>query len=188
MGLYPLMLELGGREIVIVGGGRVALRKYRALQESGAHFTVISPEINDGFEAVPEAFRWIPEKFSPELLEHPFLVLACTDNRETNSEVARCCREKRIPVSVCDDPGSSDFVFPAVVSEGSLKIAVSTCGECPGLARQIRDEIAAEQMQRYRGLAEQAGEERRWALQSHRKKEKLEELENHIKEKLAHRE
>lgn len=184
MEFYPLMLELAGKEILIAGGGRVALRKFKSLQGLGAHFTIVSPEILPDFGPPDQTCRQILKKFCSEDLGAPFLTLACTGDREINREIGRCCREKGLLVSICDDPAGSDIIFPAVASQGSLKIAVSTSGECPGLAKRIRDEVARGCAERYSTLAGEAGEERRAALDSPQKLEQLQALQKKIEEEM----
>ena len=184
MGFYPLMLELAGKEILIAGGGKVALRKFKSLQGLGARFTIISPEILPDFGPPGQACRQVLKKFRPEDLGNPFLTLACTGDWEINREIGRCCREKGILVSICDDPAGSDFIFPAVASQGPLKIAVSTCGECPGLAKKIRDEVAMDCAERYSALTREAGTERRAAVRSPEKSEEIKEFEKKLEEEM----
>lgn len=182
MGFYPLMMEMEGREILIVGGGRVALRKYRSLQGLGARFTILAPKIHPDFGLPDERCKQIRKKFCPEDIGAPSFILACTDDREINQEIGRCGREKGIPVNICDAPGDSDFIFPAVAAQGPLKIAVSTGGKCPGLAKRVRDELAEGCAERYSSLAEEAGEERLRALGSPDKLERLKVLQKKIEE------
>jgi siroheme synthase-like protein len=48
---YPLFLDLTGRRVVVVGGGRVALRRTRGLLESGARVLVVAPEVAEEIAA-----------------------------------------------------------------------------------------------------------------------------------------
>jgi siroheme synthase-like protein len=137
---YPLFLKVRGKRCVVVGGGRVALRKVRALLEHGASIELISPslcpELNQLAQA--EKINIIHRNYEPGDLNSAFLVIAGTGDNEINYQVAVEARKRRIPVNVVDNPEQSDFIVPSYLRRGDLTIAVSTDGSSPALARKIR--------------------------------------------------
>jgi len=157
------MFQLQDRRVLLVGGGAVALRKYRALRETGARFTVVSPAFCPEFSAC-DGLDCRKEPFSPRLLEGVVLAIAATDCREVNAQVSAACKERGILCCVCDSLEESDVIFPAVVSRGSLKLAVSTCGEDPELAKAIKRELEEAYPQEEAGRVALAGKARRRRL------------------------
>ena len=139
---YPLMLDVTARPVVIIGGGRVAIRKARGLIEAGAtDLRMIAPEFR---EDVPQAVRKIAGCFEPRHLEGAGLVFAATDSPEVNAAVVREARRRGILVSRADsdDEQPGDFATPAVLREGPMTVTVFA-GGAPALAAMVRDELAA---------------------------------------------
>lgn len=141
MEFYPLMLRLAGRRVLIAGGGRIALRKFRALLESGAEITVVSPAFCEEFAAYEGRFHKLEEAFSPQQLEGVFLAVACTDNRAVNRALGEACDARGILACLCDDKTSSGVIFPAAARRGDVTIAVSTLGADPSLAKKIKNRL-----------------------------------------------
>lgn len=137
---YPLFINLRGKKCVVIGGGQVALRKVIPLLECGAEVTVVSP----GF--VPELKRLKGKKaialaqrsFKPEDLKDAAFVIAATDSKEINQEIAERGKKQGALVNVVDDPEDSDFIVPSFFRRGDLTLAVSTGGASPAFARKIR--------------------------------------------------
>ncbi|MEW6113527.1 MAG: bifunctional precorrin-2 dehydrogenase/sirohydrochlorin ferrochelatase [Thermodesulfobacteriota bacterium] len=149
MKAYPLMMLIHGKPVLVVGGGRVALRKVRNLLECGAEVTVISPEVEDELQnlAAEGSVHWIAEAFREELvpsIPEPALIFGTTDQRDVNARINRFAAERGIPCNIADVPELCTFTVPAVVSRGDLTIAVSTSGASPALARRIRERLEAE--------------------------------------------
>ena len=141
--MYPVMLNIQNRRAVVVGGGKVAHRKIVDLLAEGAVVTVISPQVTKDIEALIEQKRiqWIARKFVGTDLFGAFLVIAATNCREVNAEVAKYCQSYQL-VNIVDDPARSTFHVPAKVQRGDLVLTVSTGGASPLLAKKIRDELA----------------------------------------------
>lgn len=142
--LYPVFLNLTGRPVVVIGGGRVALRKVRALVRAGAVITVVAPKFARGFEKLPVGR--VDEPWRPSHLRGAAVAFAASDDRAVNATVAHVCRAKGIMANICDDPGACDFHVPAALRDGSVAIAVSTGGTAPAvgvlLKKKIRDLLA----------------------------------------------
>src|SRR5215471_17853812 len=74
---YPIFLDLESRPVLVVGAGKVALRKTRGLIEAGARVTVIAPRHRPEFEALP--VRLVGRAFRPSDLAGAVLVFAATN-------------------------------------------------------------------------------------------------------------
>jgi precorrin-2 dehydrogenase / sirohydrochlorin ferrochelatase len=166
---YPLMISLQGRQVVVVGGGRVAFRKVKGLLESGAQVTVISPILEAGLEdlAARGTITWIPKDFEESLLDEYAdiaLVFGTTNRREVNVETYNAAVKRKIPCNIADVPDLCTFIVPAVITQGDLMIAVSTGGSSPALARRIREDLASRFGPEYAELTRIMGELRRLVL------------------------
>lgn len=140
--LFPLTLKLTDKEALVVGGGAVAARKAAALLRAGARVTVVAPELGSDLKALlAEGGGRLRHEARRFVLEDPagaVLVVAATDDADTNREIASAARARRALVNVVDDAGLSDVLLPSVLERGSLQIAVSTSGEAPALAVAVR--------------------------------------------------
>lgn len=143
--LYPLNVDLSGRSLILVGGGRVAERKVRGILSVGTatSICVIAPQITTVLQEHAAAGRlcWKQAYYADGMLEGAFLVYAATDLREVNAAVAAEAKRRGIPVNVIDDPAASTFQVPASIRRGELILSVSTAGGSPALSRAIRMEL-----------------------------------------------
>ena len=143
--LYPLNVDLSGRSLILVGGGKVAERKVRGILSAGTETSicVIAPKITMVLQEHAAAGRlcWKQPCYADGMLEGAFLVYAATDLREVNAAVAAEAKRRGIPVNVIDDPAASTFQVPASIRRGELILSVSTAGGSPALSRAIRIEL-----------------------------------------------
>ena len=143
--LYPLNVDLSGRSLILVGGGKVAERKVRGILSAGTETSicVIAPKITMVLQEHAAAGRlcWKQACYADGMLEGAFLVYAATDLREVNAAVAAEAKRRGIPVNVIDDPAASTFQVPASIRRGELILSVSTAGGSPALSRAIRMEL-----------------------------------------------
>ena len=143
--LYPLNVDLSGRSLIRVGGGKVAERKVRGILSAGTETSicVIAPKITAVLQEYAAAGRlcWKQTCYADGMLEGAFLVYAATDLREVNAAVAAEAKRRGIPVNVIDDPAASTFQVPASIRRGELMLSVSTAGGSPALSRAIRMEL-----------------------------------------------
>ncbi|MCS6953331.1 MAG: bifunctional precorrin-2 dehydrogenase/sirohydrochlorin ferrochelatase [Bryobacterales bacterium] len=136
---YPVFLDLRGRRVLVVGAGRVGLRKIRGLLEAGAEVTVVDPHGSPELERLPIHLR--RRRFRRADVRRHVLVFAATDQRDVNRAVAEEARRLGIWVNVADNPAECDFLVPARVRRGNLQIAVSTGGQSPRLAAELRKKL-----------------------------------------------
>lgn len=140
---YPIMLNIKGKTCVVVGGGKVALRKVKMLLECGAKVTVISPVLHQDLIRLAQhkTIRLIKQDYELGDLDGAVVVIAATDAEEINRSVAHEAKKRGVLVNVVDDPGESDFIVPSFLRRGDLMIAISTGGGSPALAKKIRKNL-----------------------------------------------
>ncbi|MDR1672645.1 MAG: bifunctional precorrin-2 dehydrogenase/sirohydrochlorin ferrochelatase [Bacteroidales bacterium] len=135
----PLCLDVAGKRILLIGGGKVALHKAVALLRFTDEATVISPAFTDGFDALP--FTRVCKTFEPADLEGAFLVYICTENENLNAAVKAECAARGILACVCDNPALCDFISPAVWKSENMSVAVSSNGQDVRRSIALRDKI-----------------------------------------------
>ena len=169
MGLLPIFLKLDGRRALVVGAGSVALDKIASLLQTGAQLRVVAPAANPEIRqlTLEGKLEWIERPFASTDLDGNAIVIAATNAPEVNAQVYREAVARGIPANSVDDPPNCDFFFASVVSRGALQVAISTAGESPALAQQLRREID-EQLPRDLGpWLQQLGQLRREVLATH---------------------
>ena len=166
MGYYPIVMDLTGRDCLIVGGGEVALRKAESLTGAGGNVTVIALEIDSRLEILP-GVRVEKRAWKPGDTAGYTLVFAATDDRAVNQAVSDEAKAKGIPVNVVDDPELCSFIVPSCVRRGDLLIAVSTSGNSPGLSKRIRKELELTYGPEYADFVALLGELRSVVKQKH---------------------
>lgn len=156
--LFSIELNLEGRNVLVVGGGRIALRKVKTLIPTGTHITVVAPQIDPEFETlktgdkVPELSRGAEASitlkqrpYEPLDLRCVFMVFICTDQPAVNAQVSNDARARRILVNNACDYLDGDFIVPARMDFGeNIAVTVSTQGRAPSLAKKLKQKIQTE--------------------------------------------
>ena len=162
---YIACLKLRGRKCLVVGGGEIGLEKVEGLLACDGDVTLVAPEAGPELTqlALEGSIRWERRDYRPEDLEGTFMVIACTDNTDTNIGIYEDAERRAMLVNVVDVPPLCNFILPAIVRTGPLAIAISTAGASPALAKRIKREIAAEYGEPYARLAVILNDARGWA-------------------------
>lgn len=158
----PVNLLVGGRRVVVVGGGRIGARKIAPLLELGAEVHVVSPE------AAPEVREWAAagrctlaeREFSASDLEGAWLALTATDDPGVNAAVHAAAESGRVWVNSADDPANCSFTMMSVIRRSDLVVAVGTGGRSPALAAHLRRLLNEELGPEYEVLLELLSEAR----------------------------
>ncbi len=143
MAYYPIFLEMKGRPVLVVGGGRVGEDKVRGLLAAGAEVTVVSPDLTAALQELlaGRAIRHIGREWAEADLDGFQVVIVATDDGAINGAVAAAARRRGVWVNAVDDPANCDFILPAVIRKGSVTLAASTGGSSPAMARRLREEL-----------------------------------------------
>jgi len=154
MSFYPICLDLEAKPCVVVGGGRVAERKVLGLLSCSAQVSVISPALTEELQLqhADGNIQWIDREYRQGDLAQAFLVIAATDDEETQKQVYEEADTNNLLLNVADVPHRCNFILPATARRGDLTISVSTAGKSPALARKIRMELEKRYGPEYRVL------------------------------------
>ena len=140
MAYFPFFIDISQGDGLIVGGGRVALRKIEKLLPYEPRLTVCAKTFLPEIEAIP-GLTLARGPFRPSMADGKLFVISATDDNDLNCQISALCREKRIPVNVADDREKCTFLFPALVKRGPLSIGISTGGASPSGAVHWKREI-----------------------------------------------
>ena len=136
---YPVFLDLRDRPVLVVGAGKVALRKTRGLLEAAARVTVVAPDWEPEFETLP--VRLVPRRFRSSDLGSCALVFAATDDRLTNHRIGIAAKGKGVFANIADSPEECGFLVPSRLERDGVQIAVSTGGRNPRLSAELRKKL-----------------------------------------------
>ena len=142
--LFSVEINLEGRNVLVVGGGRIALRKVKTLLPTGAHITVVAPQIDPEFSNEP-SLTLKNRPYEPLDLRGIFMVFICTDQPAVNAQVSNDAHARRILVNNACDYLDGDFIVPARMDFGkNIAVTVSTQGRAPSLAKKLKQKIQTE--------------------------------------------
>ena len=172
--LFPMFLKLEGKQVLVVGAGKVGEPKIGGLLETGARIRVVALDASPAVREWARAGRLELELrgFSAEDLDGAFLTIVATNSRSLNERVYHEARRRGVLCNVVDVPDLCDFFYPAVVRRGDLQIAVSTAGQSPSLAQKIRQQLEKQFGPGYAAWVAELGETRRLILASDLDKER----------------
>ena len=140
--LYPIFLKVAQLDVLIVGGGNVALEKLTFLLKSSpsANVTVVSinfiPELIE--LSKKHQVNLVENTYNDSFLEGRYMVIATTNKVDVNIQVYKDCKERKILVNVADNPPYCDFYMGGIVTKGNVKVAISTNGKSPTTAKRLR--------------------------------------------------
>ncbi|MEN9443129.1 MAG: hypothetical protein RIS47_19 [Bacteroidota bacterium] len=141
--LYPIFLKLHTLEMLIVGGGNVGFEKLNLILKSSpnARVSMVAETIS------PECLALLAQhnlpytiaSYNAQQLTDKQIVIAATNNKAINQQISTDARARRILVNVADTPKLCDFYLGSIVTRGNVKIAISTNGKSPTLAKRLRE-------------------------------------------------
>lgn len=142
--LYPIFLKLEELELLLVGAGNVALEKLTSLLSNSpqAKITIVAPIVRDEVRQLLEnhpSCKIIERSLEESDLENKDLIILATDDKELHKRIKSLANSKRILVNVADTPELCDFYLGSIVQKRNLKIAISTNGKSPTIAKRIKE-------------------------------------------------
>ncbi|MCC2322980.1 uroporphyrinogen-III C-methyltransferase [Cellulomonas xiejunii] len=128
---HPLLLDLAGRRVVVVGGGPVAARRTRGVLADGADVHVVAPALCEDLAdlAAAGAVTWHAREYAPGDLADAWLVHTATGERRTDDAVAAEAEAARTWCVRADDAAASTAWTPAVARAGDVTVAVGAGGD-----------------------------------------------------------
>jgi siroheme synthase-like protein len=142
--LFPVFIKLNTIQTVLIGAGPVGLEKLSALLSNSpeAGVTVIGLEILPELAELASGYKRVKvvqKAFEPSDLDGAELVVAATNNAVLNEEIRLLATERNLLANFADKPDLCDFYLGSVVKKGDLKIAISTNGKSPTIAKRLKE-------------------------------------------------
>ncbi len=140
---YPVMINIENKNCLVIGGGKVALRKIKSLLDYDVNITVISPELCSELEDILSQNRinWLKKNYNTIDIKDSNFIFVATNDKSVNKMVYKEAKKKNILVNVVDNSDLCDFIIPSKVKRGDLTISISTNGKSPALTKKIREEL-----------------------------------------------
>ncbi|QNT77762.1 siroheme synthase CysG [Entomobacter blattae] len=171
-GYLPIGLRLDGEKVLVIGGGGIAANKVRLLLSCRAVITVIAETLYPEMHSLHKegAFTYIPQTLTEDSLvalasSDYRLAFIATNNTALNHKVSAALRAAHVLVCIVDNPEHSNFITPAIVDRGVVKVGIITSGAAPVLSRRIREKLEGELPSGTKTLAEFMGKQRHFMRQ-----------------------
>lgn len=157
---FPIFVDLTEKNILIVGGGKIAARRIRSLTGFAKHMTVVAPQVSEDIlklaeegtkeEKAEEKIEAAAEDSVIEIIYKFFeagdlsgkdLVLAATNDAKVNRKIYEECKARGIAVNVCTDQSLCDFQFPSIVVDQDVVIGLNASGQNHHRVKELRQEL-----------------------------------------------
>ncbi|WP_413667791.1 TSUP family transporter [Mucilaginibacter sp. Mucisp86] len=142
--LFPVFLKLNDLHTVLIGGGNVGLEKLTAVlnNSNSARVTVISREFLSEVHTLASQYpgiRIVQKSFTDDDLNEADIVIAATNDSELNNYIRNAAHDRKLLINVADKPALCDFYLGSIVQKGDLKLAISTNGKSPTVAKRLKE-------------------------------------------------
>lgn len=142
--LFPVFLKLENLRVLLIGAGNVALEKLRAIinNSPGTQVYVVAEDISDEFEYYASQYpnvKVLNASYNPGFIDDCDLVIAAVNDVALASLIRNDAHEKGKLINVADKPELCDFYLSSIVTKGNLKIAISTNGKSPTMAKRLKE-------------------------------------------------
>jgi uroporphyrin-III C-methyltransferase/precorrin-2 dehydrogenase/sirohydrochlorin ferrochelatase len=141
----PVLLDLRGRQTLVVGGGAVAMRKVELLLKAHARVRVVAPRLHPELALYRDAGRIEHHAlaFEPAHFAGVVFAIAATDQPPVNRAVAAAGAARGVFVNAVDDATASSCIMPAIVDRSPILVAIGSSGQSPTLVRRVRAQLEA---------------------------------------------
>ncbi len=125
MSFLPISININNKNILIVGGGKVALKKLKTLSTYGCNITLIAPQIQEDILAYKNV-NIIYDSYKKKYLKEAFLVYACTNDKRVNSKILSDCENLGKLCNRTDNANESHFHSTAIAESENYKVGINS--------------------------------------------------------------
>lgn len=145
--LFPVFLKLEQLRLLIIGGGNVGLEKLNAVLQNApaTEITLVGREISHEIKQLAAKhtnIRLVERAYESTDLDQAELAIVGTDDKALSQLVYEEAKARGILINVADTPDLCDFYLSSVVQKGNLKIAISTNGKSPTIAKRLKEVLS----------------------------------------------
>ena len=142
--LFPVFLKLNQLHTVLIGAGNIGLEKLTAIVNNSplSTVTVIARTFLPEIHLLAAEYKGIniaTKSFEEADLDNANLVIAATNNNELNEAIVQAAHKRNLLVNIADKPALCDFYLGSIVHKGDLKLAISTNGKSPTVAKRLKE-------------------------------------------------
>ena len=141
---FPVSIDINNKNILVIGAGKIALRKVETLLNYNCNIIVITKDILEEKFLELEKNNKIKilknQEFEEKFLENIFLVIAATDNEVLNKNISQLCINKNILVNNITSKDDMNVRFASIYEKDDIQIAISAGGN-PKKAVEIKNKI-----------------------------------------------
>ena len=142
--LFPVFLKLEDLRVLLVGAGKVGLEKLTSLltNSPAVSLHIVATEVSDDVRKLAASHANVvieKRNFHPVDLQDKDLVIIAVNDKEESLRIRQLAKENKLLVNVADTPDQCDFYLGSIVQKGNLKIAISTNGKSPTVAKRIKE-------------------------------------------------
>ncbi|MGN6492256.1 MAG: TSUP family transporter [Agriterribacter sp.] len=142
--LFPVFLKLEQLRLLIIGAGNVGLEKLNAVLHNSpaTSITIVAGEIREGVRALADRHDniiLIEDNYRDSYLDEADLVIVAVDNKSLGAQIREDAHKRGLLVNVADTPELCDFYLGSIVKKGNLKVAISTNGKSPTVAKRLKE-------------------------------------------------
>jgi len=142
MAFFPMFINLKQKEVLVIGGGKVATRKVKTLLNFGPSITVIARQTTDLIDKLAQegVIKLHKRSFNlKEDIKNKDAVIVALDDIDLQKSIYEKCSKENIPVNCVDSPAFCTFIFPSVIVRGDFVIGISTSGKAPLISKKVRE-------------------------------------------------
>ena len=141
---FPVSIDLNNKNVLVIGAGKIALRKIATLLNYNCNITVITKEVLEEKFLELEKDNKIKifknQEFEEKFLQDFFLVVVATDNEALNKNISQLCMSKNILVNNVTSKDDMNIRFASIYEKDDIQIAISANGN-PKKAVEIKNKI-----------------------------------------------
>ncbi|MBC7744543.1 MAG: TSUP family transporter [Flavobacterium sp.] len=146
--LFPVFLKLNQLHVLLVGAGNVGLEKLTAILNNSPQtkITIVAEHVTAAVREYQGKFSRVNilhKSFEETDLDEKDLVITATNQPVLNELIRTMCRKRRLLINVADKPELCDFYLGSIVKKGDLKLAISTNGKSPTVAKRLKEVLQA---------------------------------------------
>ncbi|MDY3920218.1 MAG: bifunctional precorrin-2 dehydrogenase/sirohydrochlorin ferrochelatase [Candidatus Limivivens sp.] len=140
---FPMFVDLSQKKVVVVGAGTIAKRRIRTLLDFTNHLVVVAPEVNRELLDLEQAGQLtiLRKKYERDDIYDADMVIAATNDFQTNNDIYNVCKCMGITVNVCSDKNKCDFYFPGIARKDNIVAGVTASGNNHRAAREAVEKI-----------------------------------------------
>ena len=141
---FPVSIDLNNKNILVIGAGKIALKKTETLMSYNCNILVITKDIlEEKFLELEKSNKikiFKNQEFEEKFLENIFLVIAATDNEVLNKNISQLCINKNILVNNITSKNDMNVRFASIYEKDDIQIAISANGN-PKKVVEIKNKI-----------------------------------------------